>query len=43
VNHRKRLRLTAKASVRPRGVSKASRQRVSRKITVKAPKGRSRR
>lgn len=37
VSARKRLRLTAKASIRPTGASKASRQRVSRKITVKAP------
>lgn len=37
VSHRNRLRLTAKASIRPIGASKASRQRVSRKITVKAP------
>jgi Ca2+-binding RTX toxin-like protein len=37
VSHRKRLQLTAKASIRPTGASKASRQRVSRKITVKAP------
>jgi hypothetical protein len=43
VSHRKRLRVTAKASIRPTGARKASRQRVSRKITVKAPGGRSRR
>ena len=42
VAKRKRLRLTVRASVRPRGASRSSRQRVSRKITVKAPKGRGR-
>ena len=38
VSDRKRLRLTAKASIRPTGAGAASRQRVSRKITVRAPR-----
>jgi len=45
VLHRKHLRVTASATARPSGASKASRQKFSRKITVKAPtkKHRSRR